>query len=248
MLSNKELKAIVKYLEMVIFKKISDWRSRRYDTAYVCNSKVLREYLRIPVVVSYYIEKGKLSITKHDNKIFFGVENLIRSDVGSRDIDNFSSGLILNISQGLRNHCDVEYDESYELANKCFQLWRDAGGLDNICDSVQKGYKNIVRGEFQIPCDGLNEKIIPIASLDLETMAVRYPKSKSQSWGAKVAVANILFTDKGTWRNTWSSPDFLHGFSFPESLISTSGVEIDDDVKMDEILKSILHERYPNTY
>ena len=101
MLDSKELKTIINYLERAIYKYLDEWEcgrsywSRnssdiRYE--YYYKSKVFNmnsENLFISVPTEYYLSKGKLSITKHKNNIYFGVEKLIKERIyvgGFREI------------------------------------------------------------------------------------------------------------------------------------------------------------------
>ena len=246
MLSSKELKTIVGYIEKALYKKIGYWSTVSFDYIYECESDIFGDVLRVSVPVEYSIAKGRLSITKHDNKIFFGIENLIKVKIKEISLE---SAFRRHLWSGFNRCCKGSVQDISNLANRAYEMWCDSGGIDRMYNMISQKL-SFKRGGFEIPCKGLDSKIIPIASLDLETMTLRYPKSKSGDFGTKVAVGDVIFTNIYSWNSSWNSPSFLEGVCLPDSLFFASNQyeRLKDSFGIDKILLSVLHEKFPYKY
>lgn len=249
MVSNKELKIIVGYIEKALYKKIANWSCVRFAYTYDCRSDVFGGVISVPVPIKYSIANGRLSITKHDNKIFFGIENLIKFQIKE---DSLKREFVSNLWGGFNELSDPSFATIQDidaLAYNAYGMWCESGGVERIHNSVLQKI-SFIRGDFEIPCNGLDKKIIPVASLDLETMTLKYPKSRGGGRGVKVAVGDVIFTNINSWSDSGSSPYFLEGMCLTKDLFFASNQyeHFQDKFDIDKILLRALHERFPDKF
>lgn len=215
---------------------------------YIC-SDLLSASMYINLPITYSIANGRLSITKHDNKIFFGIENLLKVEV---KYDRFKEDFIDNLIAWLlwlKSGEKYDYLTRKAMSESVWKYWdEELGGVNRFEEALKDKKLFFKRGRFEIPCKGLDEKIIPIASLDLDDFKLRYCAFKSSDFGSKTATHDIKID--GIVSRDWSNPYFLSEFDIPLDLfelysevsISPLDIKDKDDGKFDEIIKRVLKE------
>ena len=247
LLDKKSLKTLINYLGKVLYKKVDKYRRSEGRCKYYINSDLLCQGMYITLPITYSIAKGRLSITKHDNKIFFGIENLLKVDV---NYDRFEDYFIDNLTSWFmwfKNGEKYDYTTRKAASEDVWKYWNEeCGGVDRFKEAFKAKKLFFQRGDFEIPCKGLDPKIIPIASLDLDDFKLRYCAFKSSDYGSKTAVHDIKIGD-GMFEG-WSNPYFLSEFDIPRAMfelysaVSVSPLDITDkdDGKFDEIVIKVM--------
>lgn len=231
MLDSKELKTIISYLERAVYKYLEGWvRGRsswsrnssdiRYEYYYKSSIfNMSSEDLFINIPTEYYLSKGRLSITKHKNNIYFGVEKLIKERI---DIDGFRQRFCVEFESNLY-YVDIgtklSWDMREKVSNKAFDLWSIGGGFKRMEGMIKSIGNSYVRYTNEIPCEGLNKNIIPVVVLDLEDLKVKYLTSKSSDIGCKLVSKDLCF-NKGSMFND----DFLRGLELDLSMFHNENV------------------------
>ena len=252
MLNNKELKTVIEYVERAIYKKICGWEGIKDYFVYMYKSdlfngkRVKDDELCIYIPKEYSLSKGKLSITKHGNKIYFGVERLLRE---SFDIKSLEDSFIMGLEDSLtflKIPNNFTFSDRLDIGKKVFDLWYDTVGQKRIKNLIEGKNTSFIRGDFEIPCKGLDPKIIPIASLDLDDFKIRYPARNHSSRGFSGVIVRV---SRVFIRNS-SSIDFLEDIvlldsMFKDSLCGNSSyfyLNKSDRDDLDYIIKKVLKE------
>ena len=248
-LDKKSLKTLINYLGKVLYKKVCKYRRSEGCYKYYLSSDLLFKGVYINLSTTYSISKGRLSITKHDNKIFFGIENLLEVEVNYDRFEDYFIDSLTSWLMWFKSGEKYDYTTRREISEAVWKYWNEeCGGVDRFKEALKDKKLFFQRGDLEIPCKGLDSKIIPIASLDLDDFKLRYCAFKSSDYGSKTAVHDIKIEDsvfKG-----WSSPYFLSEFGIPYGLfelcsaVSVSPLDITDkdDGKFDGIVKRVLKE------
>ena len=244
MLDKKSMKTLVSYIEKAILKRLSDWGFNYGYYKYTYKSDFFDEPVYVTLRIHYNISKGKISIIKQDNKIYFCVEKLL---VASFNENSFRSSFVREIMDCLYYKRTSEKffarGERRIMAERIYDLWvEQGGGIERFKKLLNEKKRYFIRGDFEIPCKGLDPKIIPIASLDLDDFKLRYISAKSSENGSKVAVSDITLDSY-----YWSKPDFLRGLwlgydSFRMSSDDGTPFDIVDDSSLDSIVEKVFNE------
>ena len=223
---------------------MAEWGFNYGYFKYTYKSNFFDDPVYVTLKIHYSMSKGKVHVIKQDNKIYFCVEKLLEASFNE---NHFRSQFVREMMDCLYYKRTPEKfftrDERRFMAERIYDLWvEQGGGVERFKKLLNEKKRYFIRGDFEIPCKGLDSKIIPIASLDLEDFKLRYISAKSSEDGSKVAVSDVTLDSY-----YWSTPNFLKGMwlgydSFRMSSDDGKPFDIVDDSSLDSVVERVFNE------